>query len=87
MKMQEFVVEKGIPVTTIEQRRKKRKYPWSEMEIMDSFFVECKKEEMERFRNTISGSLTQWNVVNSKRYKIITRYITAEGGLRIWRIA
>jgi hypothetical protein len=64
-----FKIEKGIPMS------KRRKYPFAEMEIGDSVFIEGLKSVAE-----ISGSFR-----GHRPKKFATRQV--DGGIRVWRIA
>ena len=72
-----YEIEKGVPLAA--KRAYDHKYPFSSMEIGDSFFAPC--DETARNRITTSVSYA------SKRYG--TKYVTrkVDGGFRVWRIA
>lgn len=72
--MSGFKIEKSVPKPAPIRRRK---YPWLEMEIGDSFLVPGGRTE--RLANSAHGA--------GKRYgrKFSTRSV--EGGVRVWRDA
>jgi hypothetical protein len=75
-----FIVEKNIkmPVAKPKKRKRFEKYPWSKMQIGDSFFVP----------NKITSVMSAAAVTAAKRNpgtKFSVRQMT--DGVRIWRIA
>ena len=71
-------IEKGIPMPDKKYGRH-LKYPFKEMEITDSFIVECKKDEShQKLVNILSSA---------RHYKPMKfRTETVETGIRCWRI-
>lgn len=69
-----FAVEKGIPVPSA---RKDGMYPWSLMEVGDSFFVP------EATIKTISPLASS----HGKRHTTLYKCRTLDGGVRVWRVA
>lgn len=70
--MNEFEIEKEIPIPTA---RNRRLYPWTKMKVGDSFFVPNQPG-------------IDKNLRSSARYyglKVCIRNV--EGGFRVWRIA
>ena len=65
-------IEKGIPVPA---RGRKEKYPWSRLEVEDSFFVAGAKTK--RFA-AADGARKKYG------FKITIR--TVDGGIRVWRV-
>jgi hypothetical protein len=68
-------IDKGVPIPDIGGM-----YPFKEMEIGDSFFVECLAKNVTRKANSILGSAR--NRRTNGRYKVRT----VEGGVRCWRV-
>lgn len=73
-----FPVEPGLPIP--ESRIWRRKYPFKQMEVGDSFFVPGK---------TIQDLKGPLNYARCDCRRFTTRRVTENGitGLRIWRIA
>jgi hypothetical protein len=72
-----FDIEKDVPLIGKAGSGRTEKYPWSKMEIGDSFFVPGMK--LKNISN--SGQ----NAQKSLGYKYAIR--TVDGGVRIWRVA
>lgn len=70
-------IESGIPV---EKYRAKKKYPFSKMEIGDSFFF-VELPEVESAQNAGKGYANRHN----PDFRMTRRKV--EGGYRLWRIA
>ena len=80
MNKKEYVVEKNVPITKNPQRADLNKYPFRHMEVGDSFFVECAKENERIFLSAVYSS--------AKYYWKEKGHITIrkEGsGFRCWR--
>lgn len=77
-----YKIEKGILIPPHYRGGAKRKYPFDEMQMGDSFLVLCEKEKAKDVSATLKGS-------SKRMYPTLftTRYISEEGGVRIWRIA
>ena len=71
-------IEKGIPIPP----RSNIKYPWGEMEVGDSFFVEC--EYSRKKHQSIGGSKAQFIRHHKSKCKFTARRV--DGGIRVWRI-
>ena len=71
----EYTIEKNVKIPSHVTGR--MKYPWSEMEIGDSFFIEGKHT-----RN-ITGAAQNYG--SHHNIKFTCR--TVDGGVRVWRIA
>lgn len=80
--MTEYVIEKGV-----EYQRKMftgaRKYPFEDMEITDSFFVECEPEEAGATANRLRNAAHRFSLSSPSKFSI--RHVP--GGVRVWRIA
>ncbi len=71
----EFHIEKGIPVPKMTGAGRKTKYPFDVMEVGDSFFVkDAKVKTLSRTCGSHGKRLSR---------KFISR--TVEGGVRVWR--
>lgn len=68
----EFKVEKHVPVPP-----PRAIYPWSEMEVGDSFFVDDP-----RLRERISSAAAKERQRSGKRFTVRK----VRGGLRVWRV-
>lgn len=70
-------IDKGVPIPEIlESRGPKSEFPYREMEVGDSFFVE---RDYLKFRANVSN----WNA-KLKPKKFI--YAKEESGTRVWRV-
>lgn len=80
-----FVIEKNIPITSMFQPRAKResKYPFSSLEIGDSFFVPMEEGDKKVRQNLAAAVHRESKTLFGGKY--ITR--RAEGGIRVWRTA
>lgn len=78
-----YKIEKNIKISS--KPSKARVYPWSEMEINDSFLVK-KSEKTKHLYSSISGSFYTWRKKTSNsNAKIVIR--TVDAGLRVWLVA
>lgn len=78
-----FQVESNIPLP----HSQKKKYPWYEMEVMDSFFVPWNGEEVKKFATRISVAMSYARKRRDVRFTL--RRIFKQGvflGCRVWRI-
>ena len=75
----EFKIEKGVPVSKPQTGVKKgtTKYPFPEMEVGDSFFVNHSLERM-------CNAANKWKHATNSTFKFTTRKVA--GGVRVWRI-
>lgn len=78
----EFKIEKGIPIPT----HKKIKYPFDEMEVGDSFLIECINDPRKKkhIQSYVASVLNRYNKQEQKTMKIKTR--REKEGLRVWRV-
>lgn len=72
-----YEIEKNIPVPASLTRGRPARYPWSGMEIGDSFFVSGKS--VRSFESCVRQA--------SMRTGRTFRPRDVEGGVRVWRIA
>ncbi len=80
--MSEIKIDKNIPIPEPRNGKKKRHYPFAELEIGDSFFVEGFQWKS---IGELSGSYNKYRKVTKKKF--ISRKVTENNikGLRIWR--
>lgn len=71
-----FEIEKGIPIPIHHRPGRTRKYPFGEMDIGDSFYVEAPQRR-------ISEAASKYGKKHCEKFA--TR--TENGGCRCWRIA
>ncbi len=84
--MSEFKVESGIDVPPLTHETK---YPWSEMQPGDSFFIPSQGKKNQRSVQTSAiATAKRWGVKNSGE-TFISRTVeeNGESGVRIWRVA
>ena len=73
-------IDKNIKLREVNRRGKPAKYPWAQLKVGDSFFVEEKNKMY-----GMHASVSSYNKRSGKKaIKIATR-IDGEG-LRVWRI-
>ena len=77
-KLKDMKIEKNIPIP--EKQSKRLMYPWPDLEVGDSFFIEdyTRKKQI-----GISSSAFIWFRKHKPHGKIVTRRV--EGGIRVWR--
>ncbi len=73
-------IEKNIPIP---KKYCLTKYPFQEMEIGDSFFVECDTKEGRKTMCTINSSKTNYIKRFDPEKMFLMRLV--EGGIRVWR--
>jgi len=83
-----FEIEKNIPLpppTRSPKARRRRKYPFYEMDIGDSFFVKCTKKDFKKKRNSIYASFRNYKMrANLPDSAVAIRFIDV--GFRVWII-
>ena len=86
-------VDKDVPVPAYTRVGRPSRYPWSEMEVGDSFFVPVSEgEDIHKLRTSISGSRYAYTKGMVKRhgveYRATIRTVTEGGveGVRAWRL-
>jgi len=77
-----FVIEQNIPITSVP--RKDPKYPFTLLEIGDSFFVPAVGEDYKRIRQDVANAAHR-----QRKFFQTGEYCTrkAENGIRVWRTA
>jgi len=96
LKIIEVEVESGIPIPPRSYSRKTGRfqqvnfrYPWSQMDVSDSFFVPLLEGRNIRQHQVNVQVAAKTDATRSrKRRKYVTRIITHKGqrGVRVWRI-
>ena len=77
-----FVIEQNIPITSAP--RKEPKYPFTLLEIGDSFFVPAAAADFHRIRQDVANAAHR-----QRKFFQTGVYCTrkADGGIRVWRTA
>ena len=75
-------IENKIPLPEV---RSKFNFPWVDMKVGDSVFINAdKKESVDILKGKIKGSARYYGVKSSKRFKsLINR---EDNGVRVWRV-
>ena len=80
--MSEFTIEQGIEIPK-RTRIGKSKYPWSDMEVGDSFLVPCESvPSAQKMRVNLTASGRRYFEQHDPAYKVTVQ--TTEGGCRAW---
>ena len=80
-------IEKNIPIPKKFLSPRRAKYPFSKMELLDSFFVEVRDtKHANQVRSNVYTCLKRHNEYHKQNIKLTGRYIKKDGGIRIWRI-
>jgi hypothetical protein len=79
-------IDKGIPTPEYIHGggRRKNKYPFEKMEVGDSFFCKCKKEDAQKTQATLKNSSQRL-----PEMRFTTKFVVERGrgsGVRIWRV-
>lgn len=75
-------IEKGIEVPS---GRCETKYPFSRMEVGDSFFVPCAQAVKRKLQSNLGAYGLRCASNQKSGQKFVTRQV--EGGIRVWRVA
>lgn len=76
-------IETGIKPPS--KRGNNIKYPFQGMHVGDSFFFECRTQDITGRQTAVYATLAYWKKVkNRPTFKIRTRSV--QGGIRVWRI-
>lgn len=73
-----IVVEKNIPVNKFLKRARKHTYPFAQMDVGDSFYVEGDLGVCQTVRTLM------WRFSKETGWKFVTR--RDENGIRVWRL-
>ena len=76
--MSEFEIESNIEIPA--RQGKKSKYPWSELEINQSFFVPGGNQ------SSLTSGGHRYGKENGKRFKAVKTEHDGVEGIRVWRI-
>ena len=75
-------IEKKVPIPVVHS---KTKYPWDQMEVGDSVFIEAEKgQSLFELKRKVGPSARYYGDVTGKKFK--TLMIREENGVRVWRI-
>jgi hypothetical protein len=74
-----FKIDKGIEIPG-DTRGSRRKYPWKEMEVGDSFFVA--DAETKSISSVATPAGRRWNM----KFRCSSRVESGVRGVRVWRI-
>lgn len=78
-----YAIEKNIPVPSGDSRGRPNLYPWSQMEVGDSFAVPVSTEDKASKRRRLASGARRY--AKGRDIKFTVR--TLPGLLRVWRIA
>lgn len=81
-------IESNIPIPEAQRGRIRKKYPFQEMQVGDSFLVPVTDVEgkwnASKMNNRITSAARQYQQQNNPLFRVICRKV--EGGVRCWRI-
>ena len=86
--MSDFKVEKGLAIPTSRRGKAVSNYPWTSLEVGDSFFVKFDPNEyhaLKYLQQAITGSAYAYRDIHCQNFKITTRQMG--DGVRVWRTA
>lgn len=72
-------------VKKLNKEKKIPQFPFSDMEIGDSFLIPCEREDANTWRSRFNVSALRYRQKNRSLFKKFSTRIV-DGGLRIWRI-
>ena len=75
-------IETGVPIPTV-SKPTRVKYPWADMEVGNSFLIECKPADAQKTRASLVASARSWAKRHAPRRKFSVRSV--DGGVRVWR--
>jgi len=75
-----ITIDKNISIPVSHNHKK---YPFDEMEIGDSFYVEANGSQLNSVQTKLKSAASHWMVRNRKSYLFVTR--RQGDGIRIWR--
>jgi hypothetical protein len=82
--MNEYKVEKGVPVPPASVRAGGTKYPWPDMGVGDSFVVPVPAgEQFERVRNRVRNNWDHWRKRHPSDHRTIATRREGDG-FRVW---
>jgi hypothetical protein len=74
--MTEIKIEKGVPIP---ERNQTTKYPWADMLVGDSFFIEGDRSKL---RSSLSRIMANQRLRRGHRYSMRS----SSDGIRVWRV-
>jgi hypothetical protein len=75
-------IEKNFEIPAVHS---KNKYPWDQMEVGDSVFVEAEEgQSLSDLKRIVGPSARYYGEVTGKKFK--TLMIREENGVRVWRL-
>ena len=74
-------IDRGVPVPTKGQRCM---YPFKDMKVGDSFFIDTKDRDKGNMRNRVQSSSSRFAKMQDPKQQFCSRQL--EGGIRCWRI-
>jgi len=77
-----FEVKKNIPIPKKIKTRWDLRYPFGKMDVGDSFFIDCKPEELFRTKKRVTSSISSFGM----RHKMKFTLREVKNGLGCWRI-
>lgn len=73
-------IERGIPVP--QPRGGRAKYPWRDMQVGDSFYIEASSDKRRAQRAVSNCAVSAGRRIGAK---FSTRFV--DGGIRVWRVS
>jgi len=77
-----YAIDKSMPIEL--KCNDRRRFPFFNMEIGDSFLIPKKEQSPEKARSSIGTAVVTFNKRYKKKIKVTSRVV--EDGLRVWRI-
>lgn len=74
-------IDKGIPIPLF---KSSRRYPFTDMEIGDSFIVECDRTDCKKVMAAVSGAGRLFRNRMKSNAKFTVKIV--ENGIRCWRV-
>ncbi len=75
-------IEKNVHIPEVHS---KQKFPWGEMEVNDSVFVETEKgQSLFDLKRQVGPSARYYGSVTDKKFK--TLMVREDNGVRVWRV-
>lgn len=77
--MSNIQIEKNVKINRFIKRSLKHKYPFAEMDLYDSFYVELDEREINVLR------VLAWRFSKATGWKFVTKKV--DKGVRVWRVS
>jgi len=75
-------IQKNVSIPVVHS---KHKYPWDQMEVNDSVFIQADKgESLYKLKRKVGPAARYYGDVTGKKFK--TLLMREENGVRVWRI-